>query len=153
MNAHFKLEDYDLTDEQEKEAREKYIPAISKETVTQLLTRIKPLIRHEGLLYEYSPKAPWDPFTTVFTWNPAEDKGKLVDTTRLPLLEALPTFHTCGYHALFKPDVTEVLAQIPPDLLEKVVAFEVLFGQELTQCVDYPGLYGHKTVTLLYGAA
>jgi hypothetical protein len=153
MSTHFKPEDYDLSDEQEEEARNKYIPAISEEKVSQLLTRIKPLIRHEGLLYEFSPSQAWNPFTRSFTWNPEEDKGARVDAAHLPLLEALPTYHTCGYHAVFRPGVAEVLAQIPAELLEKVTAFEVLFGQELTQCVDYPGLYGHKTVTLLYGCS
>lgn len=153
MKTCFKYEDYILTQEQAQAALEKYIPAISEEEVTRLLGHIKPLLRVDGTLYQYRPKEAWDPFLTSFKWDPEGDKGERVDANKLVLLEALPTFHTCNYHMVVRPKVAEVLAQIPAHLKDKVFAFEVLFGQELTECVDYPGLYGHKTVTLLYGNA
>lgn len=36
--------------------------------------------------------------------------------------------HGYGYYGLFKPSVGEVIRQIPKDLLEKVVAFEIIAG-------------------------
>ena len=141
-----------LTEEQLDAERLKFIPDISKEAVTVLLERVTPLVRNNvGHLCIYSPAEPCDPFQTSFTWDRAAACGDLADVAKLRLLEAVPTYHTCGYHACFKPSIAEVLAQLPVHLQETVTAFEVLFGQDLTECVDYPGLYGHKTVTLFYG--
>lgn len=36
--------------------------------------------------------------------------------------------HGYGYYGLFKPSVGEIIRQIPKDLLEKVVAFEIIAG-------------------------
>lgn len=142
----------ELTEEQLEVERLKFIPAIKRETVDELLQRITPLLRDcEGVLCKYQPQEPMDPVNVSFTWNKSMCCGQPADARELRLLDAIHTYHTCGYHMAFRPKIAEVLAQIPEHLLERVSAFEVLFGQEPTECVDYPGLYGHKTVTLLYG--
>ena len=129
----------------------RYIPLISKETVTEMLSRITPLIRRDGILYEFVPTEPWDPFTRCFTWENDTSATQAVDSNALKLLDAIVTYHHCQYHACVKPRVFEVLAQIPEHLRKTVTAFEVLVENGVLDCVDYPGLYGHKTVTLLYG--
>ena len=143
----------ELTDAEIEAERLKFIPAISAERVAELLQRIRPLVRShtQGLLHFYQAPGERDPFRSSFTWDGDKGLGERAPVESYRLLEAQPTYHACGYHACFKPSIAEVLAQIPEHLIEDVVAFEVLFGQDLTDCVDYPGLYGHKTVTLLYG--
>lgn len=142
----------DVSDEVRAAERLKFIPTISRETVTELLQHITPMLRNNaGLLCKFQPKEPCDPFNSSFNFMGEAGCGDLADMQNLCLLEAVPTYHTCGYHAIFRPTVAEVLAQLPEYLREAVTGFEVLFGQELTECVDLPGLYGHKTVTLFYG--
>lgn len=132
------------------------IPKLTEETVAEMLTRITPMLRNrDGVLCEYAPlktltEAP-NPFTSSFTWIKDQVTGDPVDSSKLRLLEAIVTYHETRYHAVFRPSIAEVLGQIPEHLQQSVVGFEVLFGQDVTECVDFPGLYGHKTTTLLYG--
>ena len=143
-----------LTEAEIEAERIKFIPVISPERVTELLQRIRPLVRSkQGFLHFYQAPGERDPFRSSFTWDGDSGLGERAPIETYRLLEALPTYHTCGYHACFRPTIAEALAQMPEYLADSVVAFEVLFGQDLTDCVDYPGLYGHKTVTLFYGNA
>lgn len=120
---------------------------ITDERLTELLARIRPLVpnpAHDGALWEV--EVPSDVRHTAFRWDPtfvrAVEPGDYVE------LGGITTYHTCGYAALFKPDLAETLAQIPAELIDKVAAVDVLFeGCEILSS-DF---YGHKTVTVLYG--
>ena len=65
----------------------------------------------------------------AYTWlTEAIDYAEKVDFTKLSVLEDIKMLHGYGYYGLFKPSVGEVIRQIPKDLLEKVVAFEIIAG-------------------------
>lgn len=121
---------------------------ISDEKVAELLLRIKPLVPNgndDGKLWEI--ELPEDLRRTAFRWDPKFTKPS--DVTPKYILEEITTYHRCGYIGLFKPDIVEVLAQIPEDLLDQVVAFDVQFndGPDVIVKGDF---YGHKTTTILY---
>jgi hypothetical protein len=63
-----------------------------------------------GIAYAWEPKPSWWPFFLG----------------RLTPLREITTFHTWAYYGFFKPTIAEVLAQIPEDLVDQVVAFEIL---------------------------
>jgi hypothetical protein len=103
---------------------EKWIPDISDEELAKLYRRIKPVIRFWklGLWYLWRQ----DLRTVAYTWSP---KIKFPAFFMKPLKD-ITTFHGFGYHGFFKPSIAEVLAQIPADLVDKVVAFEIIESPE-----------------------
>jgi len=97
-----------------------WIPEVSKQYIIELAERIKPVVQ-----FAFGGKCyikPVDLFKIAYTWDPvAADKA-----TGLKLLCDITTYHTYGYHGFFKPSIAEVLAQIPAEHLDKVVAFEIV---------------------------
>lgn len=126
-----------------------WIPEVPRERILQLAETIKPVARMakvksssvwrgqtlcirewvhpkgkwhrwpEGELYYLKPV---DPFTISYTWA-------LVPTTQATDLKPLADirmYHTYGWYGCFKPLVSEVLAQIPEEYLDRVVAFEII---------------------------
>ena len=97
-----------------------WIPKVPKDRIKELAERIKPVVQfaHKGKRYI----KPVDLFGIAYTWDPkaaskAKDLKPLCDIT---------TYHTYGYYGFFKPSIAEVLAQIPAEHLDKVVAFEIV---------------------------
>ncbi len=108
---------------------ETIIPKISNKKLAELRKRIRPLVRFargakglfesgKGTPYYIVPKAPR---TTTFLYEPIAEK----EATGLKALSQIKTHHTTGGF-FFKPSEAEVLAQIPEELLAKVVAYEVV---------------------------
>lgn len=97
-----------------------WIPEVSKERIRELAERIKPVVQfvRNGRCYI----KPVDLFGIAYTWNP-KSAGK---ATGLKPLCDITTYHTYGYYGMFKPSIAEVLAQIPAEHLDKVVAFEIV---------------------------
>ncbi|MBN1326214.1 hypothetical protein JW977_04545 [Candidatus Falkowbacteria bacterium] len=112
-------------------AKKSWIPEISEEKLNKLCQRIKPVIRFSRKgkkLFRSSVGAPRyikqvDPHD-AFLWDPK--LGKKVKG--LKRLSDIFTYHTFAYASFFKPSIAEVIAQIPEDLLDKVVAFEIIGG-------------------------
>lgn len=100
-----------------------YIPEMSKEDVANRAERIKPCYRFGDVLKYIEPV---DLYTTAFTWspNPAENAEGLRP------LNDITTYHSYGYYGFFKPSISEVLRQIPADIVDKVVAFEIIKSPE-----------------------
>lgn len=129
-----------------------HVPEITKlsdERIARLLDRITPCKTVDGVLHAISPlmtedKKPVTLWNTAFMWSPM-----LLEPVSGPLydLAFIETYHTCGYIALFKPSLGEVISQIPENLLADVTHFEVEMG-------DTVGCYsqgdGHRTMTRLY---
>jgi hypothetical protein len=115
------------------------IPKITDERLTELLIRIKVVHHFEKELYYIKPV---DPRRIAFTWDPIKDG----EAKGLKILKQIYTYHDYGHPALFKPSIAEVLAQIPEDVIDEVVAFE-------TQYVDFDeGNDCHIACTILYSA-
>jgi len=138
--------------------KKSWIPEVPKSDILELAKRIKPVVRFAiGLMGRFkSPEGkpyfikPVDPFTIAFMWSPkprkvAKGLKKLVDIT---------TYHTWTYYGMFKPSIAEVLAQIPADIVDRVVAFEIIDYPEtagdLNRNLDALNAGYHVAVTRLY---
>ena len=134
------------------------IPKVPKETIEELAKRIKPLfgfdVNVEGSsvplkdisFYIEEVKL----FTQSFIWDP---KPKEIALGLKPIGD-IKTLHTYGYGGFFKPTIAEVLAQIPKECLDKVVAFEIVWSPDTTMDFKkfqkaYDAGY-HMAVTRLY---
>lgn len=94
------------------------IPTISDQRLKQLAKKIRPVVKNsKGVLHFIKPV---DLKTVAFTWSPNFDE----EARSLAPLKTIRTFHGYGYYGMFKPSIAEVLAQIPADLEDQVVAFE-----------------------------
>jgi hypothetical protein len=98
------------------------IPKISDEELAELAKRIRPVVRKKsrGKRPFYIKVNP-DLRGTSYLWDVKYEK----EATGLFEFATVTTLHTYGYHAFFKPSVAEVLAQIPPEYRDRVVAFEI----------------------------
>lgn len=132
--------------------KKSWIPEVPKKRIQELAERIKPVVRmarirtstkknSDGsvtITERQHPKGKWqstwddrgelyyikpvDLFGVAYTWDPKPaDKA----TDLKPLCD-ITTYHTYGYQGLFKPSIAEVLAQIPAEYLDGVVAFEIV---------------------------
>lgn len=119
-----------------------------RDRIAKIATRIRPVVgfmtardgtlqpNDDGPLYYIKPV---DLFKTSFLASPIPE----TPAENLELLQSITTFHTYGYVLCFKPSIAEVIARIPSDLIDRVVAFETLCGS------DY-GNNLHITTTKLY---
>lgn len=106
---------------------ESWIPEITDERLAELVERIKPIVRWDnGDQYYIEPV---DPRGVAFTWDPTPTKKAM----GLMPIRDITTYHTFGYHGMFKPSIAEVLAMIPEDVIDEVVAFEIV---ELPETAD-----------------
>ena len=96
-----------------------WIPKVSKEEIEKRSERIKPVVKFDSNLSFIKPV---DLFGIAYTWDP-EPAGRAKGLK--PLCD-ITTYHTYGYYGFFKPSIAEVLAQIPKEYLDKVVAFEII---------------------------
>ena len=101
-------------------AKKIWIPEVPRERILELAERIKPIYDfiHKGRCYI----EPVDPFTQAYTWDPKSAES----AENLEPLCTITTYHSWGYYMFFKPTISEVLAQIPAEHLDKVVAFEII---------------------------
>ena len=117
------------------------IPKLSKAELLSRAFRIKPLkADDDGTLHFIRP---CDIETVAFAWDP-----KRVEKAKgLTPLGEITTIHGYGAPSFFKPGISEVLAQIPPEFLDRVSAFttEPDYDNQFTKGGDY-----HRGVTTLY---
>lgn len=122
------------------------IKELPAERVLELYKRIKPIVKDEGKLYYLTDT---DPVATSYMWE-----GKTtVEATGIEPFAEVRTLHKRYmmddgpfkvYRYVFRPTVSEVLSQIPEELLERTVAFQVKTDSEgMTE--KY-----RRTITILY---
>jgi hypothetical protein len=100
-----------------------YIPTITDDELKAMAERIKPVVRSGKVLF-YIKEV--DLKNIAYTWSP-----EITDrATDLKPLKEITTYHRYGYYGFFKPSIAEVLAQIPTELRETVVAFEITNSPE-----------------------
>lgn len=123
------------------------IPAISDERIAQLSTTIRPTVRDEDDKLRYIE--PVEPRSIAFPWDP-KFEGLAEDLTEVARIR---TLHTWAYYGFFKPTVAEVLAQIPAEYVEKVVAFETNGPETVTDLNKESEMLNagyHVAETILY---
>lgn len=125
------------------------IPEIEFDKLQELAARIRPIFRNK-----HDQNKPYymvlpDLCRAAFTWDPKPESR----VTGLKKLVSINTLHTYGYYGFFKPSIEEVIAQIPEDLLDKVVAFET-FGpddvHDLNKQIEAVNAGFHLAETVLY---
>ncbi len=125
-----------------------WIPTLPDGELNARAERIKPIVRFDGEL-RYIKSV--DIRNVAYTWEPKSAKLAKDLTTLLDIT----TYHTYGYHGLFKPSIAEVLCQIPTDLVDKVFAFEIIVRPETAEDLnlDKEALNAgyHIATTRLYG--
>ncbi len=97
-----------------------WIPEIPEKRIRELAERIKPVVEFQGRGPCYIK--PVDLFEVAYTWDPSPARS----ARGLKALCDITTYHTYGYYGFFKPSIAEVLAQIPKEHLDKVVAFQIV---------------------------
>lgn len=127
-----------------------YIPEVPKKVIRKRAKRIKPVYEFDGKK-RFIKKVKL--FSTAFTWDPKPRKK----ARKLVALQDITTYHTWAFYGFFKPTIAEVLAQIPEDVLDKVVAFEIVMKPETADDLnkDKEALNAgyHVATTRLYGKA
>jgi hypothetical protein len=103
---------------------------MSEQRILELVERIKPVVmfRNEGCCYI----KPVDPFSEAYTWD-AEPARKAVG---LKALCDITTYHPYSYYGCFRASVAQVILQIPPEHLDKVIAFEIVKHPETADDLD-----------------
>jgi hypothetical protein len=117
------------------------IPKLTKCELLSRAFRIKPMVEDgDGTLHFIKP---CDLESIAFTWNPV----RIEEARGLTSLCEITTIHSYAAPVLFKPDLAEVLAQIPSDLLARVTAFTTVphDDRQFTDGGEY-----HRAVTTLY---
>lgn len=93
---------------------------LNKSRIEELASKIKP-IRFSADGIEQIMVT--DLYNIAFTWDPAVKKIEFRDAEGqldgLYEVARIETHHTCGYIAMFKPTISEVLAQIPEHLIKE----------------------------------
>jgi hypothetical protein len=127
-----------------------HIPEITNERLNELLLRIKPVVEFNGVKHWIKKCHPRD---VAYTWD-ARKAGK---APALKELRAIRTYHTYGYHGMFKPSIAEVIAQIPADIIDQVTEFEIvkrpLTATDLNEESRALNAGFHVATTVLYGRA
>ncbi len=93
---------------------------ISDELLAERMQELTPLVRRNGKIYRFELP---DLRRTAFTWDP-----KLLDEVKFEEVIVTPTFHGCGHYALFKPSISEVVAQVPHVIDKQINAFFIENG-------------------------
>lgn len=94
--------------------------------MAKLLERITPLFEKDDKIMTMVPV---DPFTHSFMWDPKPMK----EFTEYNGTVDIITYHTFGYHGLFKPTMSECIAKIPEEILDEVVGFAIIEKPETAQ--------------------
>ena len=127
-----------------------YIPKVSKEVLTERAKKVRAVVefgRKKHFIQEQNI------FTTAYTWEPKK-AGK---ANGLVPLQDVKTYHTWTYYGFFKPTIAECLAQIPDEIFDQVVAFEIIRGPEsaddFNEDKEAFNAGHHVAVTRYYGKA
>ena len=107
-----------------------HISWITNEEIIERYSRIKPVVKKGGKLYWLRTFSDEELFNISYLWNDETEKpveeGEIVPISG----KDFRCLHKYGYYGLFKPSVAEVLTQIDPEVLDSVVAFEIIDSPE-----------------------
>lgn len=108
------------------------IPEMSIEEISKWYATIKPIVHKNGTPCYLRKLSEKELTNTAYTWlkehTDYTEYAEYVDFDELSVLTDIKMLHRWGYYGYFKPSVGEVIRQIPKELLEKVIAFEIISG-------------------------
>ncbi len=109
--------------------KETKIPETTNIFIEHHYERISPIVYQNLKMYYlrklYGEELYKLPYTTL---NNNSDLKEEVDFSVLTYLTDIKMLHKIGPDSVFKPTVAEIIKQIPSDIIDKVVAFEIITG-------------------------
>lgn len=103
-----------------------HISWITNEEIIERYSHIKPVVKKDGKLYWLRKFSDEELFDISYLWNDETEKP-VEENEIIPIPgKDFRCLHEYGYYGLFKPSVAEVLTQINPEVLDSVVAFEII---------------------------
>ena len=103
-----------------------HISWITNEEIIGRYSRIKPIVRKDGTLYWLRKFSDEELFNISYLWCDNTEKP-IKKSEIVPIPDGdFRCLHRYGYYELFKPSIAEVLTQINPEILDSVVAFEII---------------------------
>ena len=135
---------------------------LSKENALALAKRIRPVItqviREDGDLVFKKDEPVGDKYwvsgakiyNQSYFFMGLNSRSVYERAENLTEVATITTYHKCGYPAILKPSVYEVLCQIPRELLDKVVAFELYAPSCYVSDIYDSHLDRHKLTCVLY---
>jgi hypothetical protein len=111
-----------------------YYTHLEEPRLFELAAKIKPVYRPKrgSQLRFVKPDGPNEGINldylrhTAYLWDPTPGPK----AEGLKEIAKITTYHSYGYYGLFKPDISEILAQIPAEHLDRCVAFELVDAPE-----------------------
>jgi len=102
------------------------IPFMSNSEIITHYKTIKPIKRINGTSYYLRELTDIELTEVSYTWVAKDDTFHEVDYNQLSVIKEIKVLHKYDHFELFKPSVGEVISQIPKELLNIVVAFEII---------------------------
>lgn len=105
------------------------IPEMDCSELLRLAKGIRPIVyfKHSTPVY-LRPLEDFELIYAAYTWlNHPSDYGAKVDYSKLSILADVKMIHTYVKFHMVQPTVGEVIRQIPKSLLERTVAFEIIY--------------------------
>lgn len=110
------------------EEKKFFIPEMDENELVKCYAHISPIVKKEdGKSFYLRRLSDKEISNKAYTWlTDKSDYGDEVDYTKLEEIAVLSMLHTFGYYGFFKPSVAEVIRQIPCELLDQTIAFEMI---------------------------
>lgn len=105
------------------------IPNMSNKDVANWYANIKPIVDNEGTPNYLRELKDYELGNAITFLQPTDYADK-VDFSKLSVLGDVKMLHRYSYVGFFKPSVKEIISQIPSDMIEKVVAFEMIYTSD-----------------------
>ena len=112
------------------------IPVMEDNEITKWYETIKPIVNYKTdetlkLNSVYLRELTEEELSNIsYTWLTKENYADKVDYSKLSVLADVKMLHRWSYYGYFKPSVGEIIRQIPKKMLEKVVAFEIIYSPD-----------------------
>ena len=139
------------------ESKSFIIPSMEQSELMQWYKNISPIVHHNDKSFYLRKLTNYEVNNFPFTWFLSKtDYTDEVNYDILTPLADITMLHSFFYHGFFKPYVSEVIQQIPPALISKVTAFEIIKfpyqikPHELVEEAENSGY--HLSVIRLYGS-
>lgn len=106
------------------------IPKMRNEDIAKWYEKIKPIVSNNGKPFWLMKLKQWEIFYTAYTWLDKKcDFSGEVSYSELSHLADVKMLHRYrAPYGYFRPTISEVISQIPHEMLSRVTAFEIIYS-------------------------
>ena len=116
-----------------------FLPKIDDNKLVELYKTLKPIVTIEGIKYLLKEFTLKQLRNQSYLFYAEQDKREIVEPEKLEIIDDFLCLHTWGYHALFKPSIAEVLAQMPDYVAKEANTFEMIeYPETMDDIFRYP---------------